>query len=316
MNRLKILVITLVFFSFSGFSQIKVSSDMQAYDSINNGNLIYYQFSWDDPIDELPEIFPLKNTFKAFETIWDTMVVSDGLIVFGSSKKLNSYLIVDATSWDLIDKGYTDTVNYPNISPIIVSSDTTAIEWRGFGFTNELDSLDSLPSTGNVIMKINSNNRINITYGDFIIERPDLCFEGFGGLRPSVNYIDENDSIFSWFVFGDPKAPSIDTTSDTAFASLPEIGRTITIDFNKTNFIKSKKSVKISVYPNPAFESIKIEGLKKSDFEYNIIALNGKSVKKGNTLENSINIGDLKSGNYLIKIKENNNIYYSKFIKL
>ena len=316
MQRFILSIIATALLSIQGFSQIKVSSSLQSYDSILDGELIYYQFSWDDPIDEYAEIFPLKKPLKAFENIWDTMAVSDGLIVLKSSKNNNKFLMIDASGWDLMDKGYTDTVNYPNISPIIISNDSSAIEWRGFGFANELYELDSLPSTGNIILTLESNNKINITYGDFVIERPDLCFEGFGGLHPSITYIDENDSLTTWFIFGDPKSPSIDTLSDTAFISLPEIGQTISIDFNKTNYISRKNISKINVFPNPATENIKISGLSGSLFSYSIISINGKVVRKGILENNIIEINDLKQGNYIIKINDNKSVYFSKFIKI
>ncbi|NUM30903.1 MAG: T9SS type A sorting domain-containing protein [Bacteroidetes bacterium] len=314
-RKIILFISTFAFINFN-YSQIKVSSALQTYDSINNGELIYYQFSWDDPIDDYPEFFPLAKPLKAFETIWDTMVVSDGALFFISSKKSNSLLVVDGIGWDLMDKGHYDTVDFPNISPIIVSPEYNSVEWRGFGFANELFEIDTFESTGNLIIKVDSNNKVHITFGDFTIARPDLCFEDFGGLRPSVTYIDELDNETTWFVFGDPKSPAIDTLSDTAFSALPDIGRTLTFDFSKTNFISKQKISKAKIYPNPASEKLYISGISNSQFEFSIISFNGKTVKKGISENNTIDIFDLKTGNYIIKIKDKNTVHYSKFIKI
>lgn len=316
MYRFLILLFTIVTLGFNSFSQIKVTSSLQTYDSILSGDLIYYQFSWDDPIDEIAEFFPLAKQLNAFDTRWDTIAVSDGSLFFKSSKKLNSLLFIDGTGWDLMDKGYTDTINYPNISPIMVSPEWNAVEWRGFGFANEIYDTDTLESTGNLIIKVDSNNKVHITFGDFSIARPDLCFEGFGGLRPSISYFDENDSAYTWFIYGDPNSPAIDTLSDTAFSALPDIGRTLTLDFAKTNFVVKQKLSKVKVYPNPAAEKLSVSGVANSHFDYSIISFSGKTIKKGSSTVETIEISDLKPGNYIIKIKDNNSVYYSKFIKL
>jgi hypothetical protein len=223
---------------------------------------------------------------------------------------------LDATGWDLIDKGYEDTVNYPNISQITVSPTGNEVEWLNFGFYNELDGLGALPSAGSIKISIDSANKVNFIYGDFSIVRPDLCFEGFGSLRPSITYVDTASGYTTWFIYGDPTAPTIDTLSDTAFANLPAIGQKLTLDFNKTNFIKRIDNLNISVSPNPAVNILNIDIIK--DIEgglFQIFSLDGRILSKGKLANNLINIEQLKSGNYILKVQSNGKIYYSRFIK-
>lgn len=317
MNKFFTTLLFLLAFQFLSHAQIKVSSTAGTFDTLKVGTPIYYQYAWDDPLDEdYPEVIKLPNSLKAYETIWDSMYISDGSVFLTSTTKRTAFVILDATGWDLIDKGNEDTINYPNISQITVSPTNNEVEWLNFGFYNELDSLFSLPSTGSVKISIDSTNKVNFIYGDFSIVRPDLCFEGFGSLRPSVTYVDSAIGYTSWFIYGDPTAPTIDTLSDTAFANLPALGQKITIDFNKTNFIKKLAKLNISTSPNPAVNIITINGSK--DFtgsSFQIISIDGKIVGKGRIEGNQINVEQLIDGNYFLRINNSNQFYMSRFVK-
>lgn len=317
MNKFFTSLILLFVFHFVSQAQIKVSSAAGIFDTLMAGTPIYYQYAWDDPLDEdYPVVLKLPKSVKAFESIWDSMYVSDGSVFLTSTTNRKAFIILDATGWDLIDKGYEDTVNYPNISQITVSPTGNEVEWLNFGFYNELDGLGALPSAGSIKISIDSANKVNFIYGDFSIVRPDLCFEGFGSLRPSITYVDTASGYTTWFIYGDPTAPTIDTLSDTAFANLPAIGQKLTLDFNKTNFIKRIDNLNISVSPNPAVNILNIDIIK--DIEgglFQIFSLDGRILSKGKLANNLINIEQLKSGNYILKVQSNGKIYYSRFIK-
>jgi hypothetical protein len=317
MNKFFTSLILLFVFHFVSQAQIKVSSAAGIFDTLMAGTPIYYQYAWDDPLDEdYPVVLKLPKSVKAFESIWDSMYVSDGSVFLTSTTNRKAFIILDATGWDLIDKGYEDTVNYPNISQITVSPTRNEVEWLNFGFYNELDGLGALPSAVSIKISIDSANKVNFIYGDFSIVRPDLCFEGFGSLRPSITYVDTASGYTTWFIYGDPTAPTIDTLSDTAFANLPAIGQKLTLDFNKTNFIKRIDNLNISVSPNPAVNILNIDIIK--DIEgglFQIFSLDGRILSKGKLANNLINIEQLKSGNYILKVQSNGKIYYSRFIK-
>ena len=230
----------IIVFHLSCFAQIKLNSVKGSFDTLKAGKIIYYQYAWDQPLDEdYPITLKLPKSLKAFETVWDSMRVSEGSVILISSKNYGAKLIVEGIGWDIIDKGWVnDTLGLTNISPITVSLNGNEVEWLDFGFSNELDTLNKLPSNGSMKISIDSNNKINLIYGDFAIVRPDLCFEGFGSLHPSITYIDSNKIYKSWYLSGNPLVPIIDTFSKVAFDNLPQIGQKIILDFNKTNFIK------------------------------------------------------------------------------
>ncbi len=81
--------------------------------------------------------------------------------------------------------------------------------------------------------------------------------------------------------------------------------------FNNVNRVLP---VAISVYPNPAQDVIHfdVQGINKVE----IISTNGRVIKTYNTSQNYINVSDLTSGVYILRIYDNNNdIRTSSFIK-
>jgi len=300
-----------------GQAQIQIHASSGTYDSILSGTPIYYQYSWDDPLEEVRDSFKLFKSIKAFGSAWDSAIVSEGSLYFISHNNPKALLIVDGTGWDLIDKGWEDTINYPNLSPVIISSTNDEVEWRNFGFTNELDSLDALPSTGNLKIKINFLNVVDLIYGDFAIVRPDLCFEGFGSLHPSITYKDSNGFYAQWFIFGNPADPTLDTISNQAFDHLPVIGQKISLDFTDIASIIKLRAPQMTVSPNPVVSTLNITGaIDFAGKNYHIIGFDGRIVDQGKIELNKIDTERLKHGNYILKIQSESQFYYARFLKV
>ena len=305
----------LTFLGFNSFSQFSVKSTSGVYDSILTGIPYYYQYSWDDPLDEIRDTFKLTNPFRAFNITWDSALISDGSLMMISSSRKNASLIVDATGWDLIDKGWEDTINYPNLSPVMLDEASNTVEWRNFGFVPELDTLGALPSTGNVKIRINNNKTVDFIYGDFAMVRPDLCFEGFGGLRPSVTFLLDSN-LYSWILFGDPTAPVFDSTyADTAFNKLPPMGQVISVDFGKTSAVNDILRQGLHLYPNPAKDMVHIAGKNLEGFEIIMYSTGGSVVYKGKIENSSFSCDSLPEGIYYVKIFKGNEGYYSRLWK-
>ncbi|WP_395091658.1 T9SS type A sorting domain-containing protein [Vaginella massiliensis] len=80
-------------------------------------------------------------------------------------------------------------------------------------------------------------------------------------------------------------------------------------DFSKTEF---------SIYPNPASEELNVNWslLSNTDTTYEIYDSNGRMVKRAKmTNKKAINVADLASGVYILKLKNNNSTVSQKFIK-
>ena len=80
-----------------------------------------------------------------------------------------------------------------------------------------------------------------------------------------------------------------------------------TDDFSKANF---------AVYPNPATDVIKISNVNNLDItNLTITDINGRTMKQVNTSIEAINVSDLNSGIYFLKIKTAQGEGVTKFVK-
>jgi len=318
MKRFFTFIALFLIFTISGKSQIFVTSSPGTYDSLFSGIPMYYQHSWDEPLEEIRDTFKLPSALFAFNRYWQSAMVSDGSFHLISASDPKATLIIDATGWDLMDKGYEDTINYPNISPVMLAETNDEVEWRNFGFAREMDSIGILPSYGSVKIKFVAFNKFQLIYGDFGVIRPDLCFEGFGSLRPSITFIDSNNTTHTWFIYGDPENPSIDSLiTDSAFDHLPPFGQHITIDLNSTKSIKRSENIGIKVFPNPATDLLNIQSLINfTGRTYRIISMDGRIVRDGKLSTKALDINNLTPGTYILSLENDGRNYVSRFVKL
>ena len=92
-----------------------------------------------------------------------------------------------------------------------------------------------------------------------------------------------------------------------------EFTDTCNVTVSGANAINNFRTDNITVYPNPANNYLKIKGIE-TDFKIEIIGVDGK-VYLNSYNKKSIDISDLKSGIYILKIYSDNNIIIHKFIK-
>ena len=96
--------------------------------------------------------------------------------------------------------------------------------------------------------------------------------------------------------------------------SMPNILNTVNInDYEMANW-------EVEIYPNPSANilNVDIKGCEHHKIKYTIINYSGKIIKQENKLmkEMTLNIEDLKQGNYYLILEQNNNIISKEFIKL
>ena len=96
--------------------------------------------------------------------------------------------------------------------------------------------------------------------------------------------------------------------------SMPSILNTVNInDYEMANW-------EVEIYPNPSANilNVDIKGCENQKIKYTIINYSGKIIKQENKLmkEMTLNIEDLKQGNYYLILEQSNNIISKEFIKL
>ncbi|KFF18618.1 GEVED domain-containing protein [Chryseobacterium sp. JM1] len=74
------------------------------------------------------------------------------------------------------------------------------------------------------------------------------------------------------------------------------------------------KSKEISIYPNPASQSLNISGIS-SEMDYEIFSASGQKAGKGRSSGNTVDIRHLAKGIYFIQLKNKENTTRLKFIK-
>lgn len=106
-----------------------------------------------------------------------------------------------------------------------------------------------------------------------------------------------------------------DAGSTFAVAAPFQLFGTITLGVSENEF-----SSKVSLYPNPAKNSLTVSDASKStDATIEITDISGrivKSVKAGFSNDVIINVSDLTSGNYILKLKSEKGTAIKKFIKI
>ncbi len=136
------------------------------------------------------------------------------------------------------------------------------------------------------------------------------------------NFRISQDSLYSnvIFDFESQSSYSIDiTVTDPDSQSYSKsFNITITdIDENQTvtalpNNILNQEFI---LFPNPATESIRIEGFTNQNFSFEILTVLGEVVKKYNSPQNKYDVSDLPSGIYVVVIRYENEIVETiKFI--
>ena len=82
----------------------------------------------------------------------------------------------------------------------------------------------------------------------------------------------------------------------------PMMGTAVLVSNSETE----SKTIDFSIAPNPASNTLYINGLEKenNNYEYSIYTIDGKIIEK-QQLEDQINIENLTNGVYLLRLKEN-----------
>jgi hypothetical protein len=293
--------------------------------------------TWDDP----QLTIPLGFNFDYFDSTINKIFIED----FG----LGAYLLINTSETgviptlipygaDIVDRGYDDNVGPTTsggLSPISYQISGTSgskimkIEWKNVGFLEDIgDNGISIDFTNFQLWLYEGSNVIEIHFGPNSITQTSLCFDNETGssvqLLPEMDYTALDYGPNGIILKGSPSSPSVKIINH--FDSLEFLNGVIpngTIyRFSKTggtiSLIENSFSFDAQIFPNPANNFITITSKELNQIsQVLLIDINGKLFKTINNQFNNINISDLNSGVYFVKIiSKEGLISNSKFVKI
>ena len=301
-------------------------TDLTNTTSVNNG------MTWDDPTFEIPIGFD----FKLFDTTINKIATKDVEAVFSvdtfESKTVPFILVFNA---DLIDRGYDieeDEITQTSLSPIsykLSGSDGSRIlkvEWNNAGFYGDFEDDEISDDYTNLQLWLyEGSNDIEIHIGPTSVTQPDLSYDGFGGAsiglypkikRDSMNAYEalENGIILS----GDPTNPT--KINDKTLGEYSLNGTipngTIYKFAYQVSSVPSLDDSKLTIYPNPVKDilSFDVNGEDFNNYKFSVIDILGNSIMELSKSK-KIDVTDLKSGVYFIKMQNAEGYSMHRFIK-
>jgi len=90
-----------------------------------------------------------------------------------------------------------------------------------------------------------------------------------------------------------------------------------TVNFQAPTSIDNIVKESLSIYPNPAGETIRIQGSSSKTLQIEILSLNGSVMKSiRSSVNEDIQISSLSQGIYTLRVKEENgSSHYIRFVK-
>ena len=136
---------------------------------------------------------------------------------------------------------------------------------------------------------------------------PSTANTGQTRMRVSMKY-NSTQTACETFTYGEVEDYTVDITNSTS---------SLYTTFNEAsgNPLGNEASSYLSVFPNPAVNSIQIKLGRTQNLSYRIINYAGQLVKKGKTTGNEINISHLRPGMYLLEANDGQKPFTIKFIK-
>ncbi|PHR10804.1 MAG: hypothetical protein COA40_13180 [Aequorivita sp.] len=283
--------------------------------SLNNGAV------WDDPGFTIPLGFSFNIATYTFDTIYILGWSTGGLV---SSNPVDGDIIpiFNPIAQDIIDLGFDSGISESNISyktEGAAGSRILKLEWNNVGFFED--------STGDDFMNLQlwlyeGSNTIEYHYGASSINNPLESFENETGplISMGTSYNSSNDILEDngYFLSEDPIDPTIiilPAGSPVVLSALDGMMPSGTVyrflqqplsveDFSKNDF---------QIYPNPASHFLTIKS-KVDNYNFNIYNSLGQHVN-ATLSENKIDISNLSSGIYFLKIETETGSATKKFIK-
>lgn len=301
-------------------------TDLTGSTSLNNG------ITWDDPEFTIPVGFNF-DCFGATITQLNTFDLGGALSTNTFYSGVKPFFT--AYGADLIDRAST-TTNYDgqpgSLSPISYKLEGVAgnrilkIEWKNAGFYEDVEDDDvSIDYVNFQFWLYEGTNEIEIHFGPNSITQPSLVFYGEPGtsieLFPNYDFDGDSTVIPSTVLAGSPTAPNalaLVNAYDTTLTGVIPNG-TIYKFVNPAAGVSEISNALdvISLFPNPSnnFFSLSYDVNKVDVNSVLIQNANGKLIKEVNGTYNKIDVAELATGVYFVKVNTKTGVVTKRLIK-
>lgn len=279
-------------------------------------------------------LFSYNTTTNSFNTLFNFNGTTNGGTPYGGVIEVNNKLY-GTTNWG-------GTSNFGTIFSVDISTGTHSILasfTSSVGLNIGAKAKNSLTYANGLLYGTAANSGLSGDYGVVFSIDPTtntystvINFNGTNGRNPYGNLLHaSNGNLYGMTWSGGTGSSgtlfeynpttnthSVLTNFNNTNGGNPAYTGLIEVDPNISTLIAKKDHTSnLSIYPNPANQSIQIQGI---DFNENvllkIISVDGKVQKELNTVSASIDVTELNAGMYFIEIKnKEGQIGVTKFIK-
>ncbi len=207
------------------------------------------------------------------------------------------------------------------------------IQYSNAGFANEIDSLGVSNDYVNFQLWLHeSNNAIEIHYGNYLVTNEAISFDGatgpsFGLFMIEETNLDNGNPDIAVFLENDPMSPDLmretENVEERALIGMPPTGMIYTLTpvadtTEMTNATEILWLEGVDVFPNPTADvlQVKVQNQQLIGANYTLTDANGRLITKGNTQESTeISLQNLASGTYFLKMQKDNTGVIKRIIK-
>jgi len=315
------------------------TQQLDFYYEIENGEISNLAMDWLEIESDFSAVPPFDFNVYGKPVFGLTSYFTPSLLYFVPEDDTDTELpfFVPFGSPQLQNRGMVSGSNaMSDISTIVegeVGERIMKIQYRNAGFAGEIDSMGTANDYVNFQLWLHeSNNAIEIHYGNYSITNEAISFEGatgpsFGLFMIDEDNLDEGNPDVAVFLENDPMNPDLmretENVEERALTGMPPTGMiyTLTPVADTTEMTSATEIIwleGIDVFPNPTANllQIKVQNQQLAGATYILTDTNGKLITRGNTQENTnINLQNLPTGTYFLKIQKDNTGVIKRVVK-
>lgn len=326
MKKFLLAVAALATMQFSVLAQLpyNFSTKVESYRSLTNGTLLTDTTAWDD---DTAYIVTIPFTFEVDGVTVPQIILSSGNIAVTDTSAKSEVFVMMGSS--LMDRGMA-TANKRSVSPIRYVVSGTAgsrilkIEVANAGLADEWYDKSTLDdSVSFQLWLYEADNSFEYHYGDALVSNYSTYFPTgmLTGFAQNANMSTGDVEAF-YILQGNTSSPTIDTFSEAkvnqGLSTFPASGRVYRFEPKPTGVRNNALLSTVKVYPTKCDNILTVANGSEDAIGYTVIGLNGTTYQSGTLAKgvNRIDVSNLASGLYLLRMEHDGVNAVQRFIKL